>query len=472
MLLRELFVKLGLDVDEAAFAKGALAAGLLTAGVMKLAEVALESAGHFVEMVKGTAEAGHEIEKTSQIIGVGTDQLQKLRFAARMTGVEASDLDRAVRLLSRTMVKSGHGNADVYETLAKLADKFKEMPDGAKKTAMAMKELGRGGAYVIPLLNLGAEGIRELSAEAYVMNEEELKASKDLVVAQKQLAVVTENLWKQAIVPLLPAVTRLVQRFTQWKKANAEWIKLGIRKVIGSVVAAIDTLTTAIGHLQEIAVPALLLLIGYFVATQAAAIAAAVAAAAAWVAAAAPLIAAGAAVILLLLVLDDINHFLQGKGSAMGDIIDKIFGKGTSKEALLWLRDMWVQVKEAIHEAYEQVAKFVDKMSWMLQYAPQVLLYKGWRGIARAATGGAGPTGTTGGLGGGEAGPMQMPGGFYPQADARRRGPLGGGPLLHQEFNITQQPSENGEHFAKRVAEIGRTEREEWMTDWGAETSN
>ena len=47
-----------------------------------------------------------------------------------------------------------------------MADKFKAMPDGTKKTALAMDILGKSGKDLIPLLNSGSEGLGEMLAEA------------------------------------------------------------------------------------------------------------------------------------------------------------------------------------------------------------------------------------------------------------------------------------------------------------------
>jgi hypothetical protein len=71
-----------------------------------------------------------------------------------------------------------------------LADHFKTLPDGAEKTALAMKVLGRSGAELIPLLNAGGAAIEELGSKAVIMTEEQIEASKHLVLTQQKLASV------------------------------------------------------------------------------------------------------------------------------------------------------------------------------------------------------------------------------------------------------------------------------------------
>lgn len=51
------------------------------------------------------------------------------------------------------------------QVLLDLADRFKAMPDGAEKTALAVELFGKSGADLIPFLNQGREGVGALTAE-------------------------------------------------------------------------------------------------------------------------------------------------------------------------------------------------------------------------------------------------------------------------------------------------------------------
>ena len=70
MIVRELATRLGLDVNAASFAEGNALIEITKAGLSKLVDVVSETATRFVEMVKTTAESGHEIERMSQITGI------------------------------------------------------------------------------------------------------------------------------------------------------------------------------------------------------------------------------------------------------------------------------------------------------------------------------------------------------------------------------------------------------------------
>jgi hypothetical protein len=50
--------------------------------------------------------------------------------------------------------------------LLEVANAFQKMPDGARKSAIALKLFGLEGAKLIPFLNEGAKGIQALEDEA------------------------------------------------------------------------------------------------------------------------------------------------------------------------------------------------------------------------------------------------------------------------------------------------------------------
>lgn len=342
MILREIFVKLGLDVDEASFAKGKLAADAVEEGIKLLAEKAVEAAKYFVEMIQKTAETGHQLELAAQQTGLTTTALQQLRRAAEFTGVEAEALDVGLFRLARSMTAAKKGGDEQSKAFAKLgvrvtdahgklrntddvitdlAGGFARLPDGLEKTNLAMEVFGRSGARLIPLLNKGKDGLVALRKEAFVMSEEQIVAGKEVVITQKQIAEVTRDLWKRAIAPLLPAINALLKRYLEWRRENAAVMAQRIEKYVGYVIKAVNLLADAFSFLVRNAgtVKAILLGLGAtFVAINASAIAAAIAAGAAWLVAAAPFIAIGGVLAGILLLMDDIRVYKAGGKSLFG----------------------------------------------------------------------------------------------------------------------------------------------------------
>jgi len=101
MVLREILVKLGLDIDAQSFAKGELAAKVVEKGFEKLVEIGTELVHSFIENIHATAEYGDHIQKTSQKIGIGIEALQELEYAADLADVSAQTLTRSFGLLAK-----------------------------------------------------------------------------------------------------------------------------------------------------------------------------------------------------------------------------------------------------------------------------------------------------------------------------------------------------------------------------------
>jgi hypothetical protein len=480
MLVRELFAKLGLQVDEQSFTAGNAAIEITKGALRGIGQLALEAAEKFIGLVKRTAEMGHEIERTAQVVGLSTDELQRLRNATGLVGVETETLDRGLRLLARSMYAAKAGGADQADAFHKIgvktreadgrlrstagvfadiADHFKTMPEGAEKVALAMKLLGRGGAALIPVLNQGSKEIDKLGRSAYIMSEAELKASADLVRAEKEWSYATRSLMLSVIGPLLPMVTSVVRTFMDWSKVLRELAHGTLaffRKNWVATIAVISVVAIAL-----IATNAAL--VASFVAVQIAAVGAAVAAAAAWIVAALPIIAIMAAVAALLVALDDLRGFIAGEDSLIGRYFDKIFGKGASTEFISFVKDAWAAVGEAVHEVYDWVVKFLEKSEQVaasvIKWLPVVMLYKA--GKARFGKLTAGMTNPADR----EFGPAPERGGAFGELLARARqraeGPAFGhqlppdyvappsagrdilAPTNNVQFHITQQPGQD-----------------------------
>src|ERR1044071_5665556 len=119
-VLREIFVRLGLDVDAASFAEGELAASAVKVAMQAIVGVARGVVGGFVELVKGTAAYGKETLETAQATGLTTQALQELRRAADFTGVGAEQLDVGIFHLSRSMAAAKRGSEEQSAAFHKL----------------------------------------------------------------------------------------------------------------------------------------------------------------------------------------------------------------------------------------------------------------------------------------------------------------------------------------------------------------
>lgn len=97
------------------------------------------------------------------------------------------------------------------DLMPQIADKFAAMPDGAEKTALAMKLFGKSGADMLPFLNKGAAGLAELSKKSdefgNTLTDKQLQALKDSKQAQRDWDAAMQGLQVTLGANLLPLLT-------------------------------------------------------------------------------------------------------------------------------------------------------------------------------------------------------------------------------------------------------------------------
>ncbi|RWB09007.1 MAG: hypothetical protein EOQ39_03665 [Mesorhizobium sp.] len=115
---------------------------------------------------KAIAEAATETKKTGD--AVDTTGVKVTRFGDK-TKDAAKKVDTAGNIFNRLGVKIKDINGKLRPTEAivqDVAEAFARMPDGALKSALAIELFGKAGAELIPFLNQGRDGIRDLGKEA------------------------------------------------------------------------------------------------------------------------------------------------------------------------------------------------------------------------------------------------------------------------------------------------------------------
>ncbi|RBB38910.1 hypothetical protein DPV79_16150 [Burkholderia reimsis] len=177
-----------------------------------LGEVAIAGAvGDWaIEQVKAIGEYGEAVDNASQKTGIAAEEIQRLGYVGRVTGLTFDDMQHAMFQLARRMAEARGGSKEAAEALAlvgvkgadlknlsldqvyqRIAETFKDHADGANKTALAMELMGRNGQQLIPTLNKGAEGFQELEDHAqkvgYVLDEETIAAMARLAEHMHQL---------------------------------------------------------------------------------------------------------------------------------------------------------------------------------------------------------------------------------------------------------------------------------------------
>jgi lambda family phage tail tape measure protein len=192
----------------------------------------LMSAAGLVGLVKGAIDAGDAMNDLSQRTGVSVEALARFRKAAATSGTDIDAVAKSLGRLSKGMFEAattGKGKAaDALNALGisakdaagniksadavtlEIANRFKAMPDGVVKTALAMQLFGKAGAEMIPMLNQGGAAIESLSVKmttAFAQKADEY--SDKLAVLSGKVGALGADL-AIALLPALNAVTDAV----------------------------------------------------------------------------------------------------------------------------------------------------------------------------------------------------------------------------------------------------------------------
>jgi hypothetical protein len=165
------------DLQKAASAMATVVVAELTAAAVAVAVLTDKA-------IENAAEMG----KMAQRIGAPVQELSKFAYAANIVGIANEAMEKSFKKLDVAIseaagnmdsksgkafaamgvhVKDLNGNIKTQgQILLELADKFAGYQDGATKSALAAQIFGeRIGTQMIPLLNKGADGIRDLMSE-------------------------------------------------------------------------------------------------------------------------------------------------------------------------------------------------------------------------------------------------------------------------------------------------------------------
>ena len=177
------------------------AGGRLNAVLGTLGAGALAGGG-LLAFAKAGIDAADNINDLSQKIGIGVEQLSGYRLAAEQSGTSLEGFGTAARQLAKHIAENdpllarlGVTSKDVNGALKQLADVFQALPDGADKTALAMKLMGRSGADMIPMLNGGGAALEKMLADGkalYGVTADMAKAADEFNDEMARMKVVTE----------------------------------------------------------------------------------------------------------------------------------------------------------------------------------------------------------------------------------------------------------------------------------------
>ena len=240
---------------------------VLAQGLSKLPGVLTDALGAAQNLAAG-------VSKLTRETGLSNEESSKLIHTFKHYGLESSDASKSLGILSKklkgvqddeTGVLAGgkstvalladmgvkaldaSGNlAPMSIILPQVSDVFKKMPDGMEKTGLAMQLFGKSGKDMIPVLNLGSEGLKKMGIDAerlgVVMDEKAVQSAKNLTYAQRDMHEAMTGLNVMIGGALIPVMTNLALGITNVLVAVRPLISEGIEKLTSVLGPLFDKL--------------------------------------------------------------------------------------------------------------------------------------------------------------------------------------------------------------------------------------
>lgn len=292
MTVRELIVQWGFKVDDRRLRALDSTINATRTAILAVGAAGVAAAGAIFGLARSVGQAADAAGEAAQRVGISAKNLQEFQYAAKLGGLEAEGAETAIGFLSRSMVEAAKGGKEsaasfralgvrvrgakgelrpTYDVMLDVADAFAKMPDGAEKTALAMRVFGRSGRAMIPTLNLGRVGISKLADEAnrlgVVLSGETIAAADEWerkTVAAEAAIVGIKNTIGSALLPVVGDIADkirkwagenrelIAQKVTEWLQRAVEWgakawtwfDRMATR--VGDLVAAVGGLDGAI----------------------------------------------------------------------------------------------------------------------------------------------------------------------------------------------------------------------------------
>lgn len=204
---------------------------------LKGAIIGLAGGGGLGLLIKRAIDTGDTIAKVADKVGLSTDSLQELRFAAGKSGVEVRTLDMAMQRFSRRVGEVAKGGGELKGTfeslnisvrdadgalktqdqlLNELADAIKNAGSEQERLAIAFKAFDSEGAAFVNALRGGSAGLDAFRARArelgIVLNEKLVRGSIGAKDAFFELGRVLSTTFTKAILTNADMIADVAER--------------------------------------------------------------------------------------------------------------------------------------------------------------------------------------------------------------------------------------------------------------------
>lgn len=280
---------LGVNMAGVGMAAESMVIGMATAGgaivgtciAIAAAAVLIAPAvvGGLVAFGSKMGDIAEKLDQISQKLAVSASTVSAWGAVVGMAGMSTEKWASAMTKLAKAQVDAANGGKkqsaafrvlgidikntrDQNELMLQMADRFSKMEDGPRKVALAMATMGRAGAEMIPVLNMGREALEAQMevARSYgaVMSDELVAAGLRVDDAMDQMGLGMQGLKNTLFEALAPTIEVVVTGLNEMIKGFIQSYREGgtVKTVMDTLVVAIKgvlSVVTTIGSAFEIA---------------------------------------------------------------------------------------------------------------------------------------------------------------------------------------------------------------------------
>lgn len=236
------------------------------------------SAAGLVAYTKSIIDAADALNEMSERTGISVENLGRLQYAAKLSGVESEQLGKSLQALSGEIVAAAGGSesaiakfkrlgVSVLDTTTKqirpanavlldLADAFALLPEGTERSARAAELFGaKLGGVMVPFLAQGRAGIEALGDEIErlggLMSAETAKAAAEFNDNLDRLKTTSSAAGISIANALLPTLNKLTNEFVTARGAGFGFLSaLSLTGTIGPVEKQIERITARLKELN------------------------------------------------------------------------------------------------------------------------------------------------------------------------------------------------------------------------------
>lgn len=277
MVVRELFTKMGMDVDAAGFTEAILAADAVKGALGQLKNALVGVAKGFVSAITDTSAAASNFDDLAKKTGISRTALQELAYAGDQAGTSFDSIVVGLRNVAKNSVEAVGGNEEMAAAfsalgvsardaggklkapeilLGEIAEGLNGLGSENERTNLAMKVFGKSGQDLLPFLKEGKDGIQLLKDEAHllnlVMSDEAVAAGDNFGDNLGKLDALWKGLKQTLVGPVLAAINENVTLFIEWAKANRGLIKEKVDLWAGRIARAFRAIAEASKALRAI----------------------------------------------------------------------------------------------------------------------------------------------------------------------------------------------------------------------------